>query len=151
MFVYDGIEGQTVSPGSGEVPDVHVVVAGRLHLAPEQESILGRSRSSSRSRFFNSDLLDLEPEDDCPDETEGQPRVSVDDVVGAHVLEMDPLLVQEGERLVDVLQAVNAHFALGWAWLERESCNFKFERSFTFKFQWRFTFKLEISHFMLSI
>jgi hypothetical protein len=41
--------------------------------------------------------------------------------VSAYVLEVDPLLVQEGERLVDVLQAVNAHLALGWAWLKNKN------------------------------
>jgi hypothetical protein len=40
--------------------------------------------------------------------------------VSAHVLEVDPLLVQEGERLIDVLQAVNTHLALGWAWLKKQ-------------------------------
>jgi hypothetical protein len=120
MLVNDGVEGQTVAPGGGEVPDVDVVVAGGLHLAPEQKSILGGPRGCSRSRLFHGDLLDLEPEDDGPDETEGESGVSVDDVVSAHVLEVDPLLVQEGERLVDVLQAVNTHLALGWAWLKKQ-------------------------------
>ena len=121
MLVNDGVEGQTVAPGGGEVPDVDVVVAGGLHLAPEQKSILGGPRGCSRSRLFHGDLLDLEPEDDGPDETEGESGVSADDVVSAYVLEVDPLLVQEGERLVDVLQAVNAHLALGWAWLKNKN------------------------------
>ena len=34
VLVDDGIEGETISPGGGEVADVHIVVAGRLQLAP---------------------------------------------------------------------------------------------------------------------
>jgi hypothetical protein len=126
MLVNDGVEGQTVAPGGGKVPDVDVVVAGGLHLAPEQKSILGGPRGCSRSRLFHGDLLDLELEDDGPDETEGESRVSADDVVSAYVLEVDPLLVQEGERLVDGLQAVNAHLALGWEWLKNKNIFFIF-------------------------
>ena len=69
MFVNDGVECQTVSPGRGEVPDVDVMVSGSLHLAPEQQGVLGRSGGSSWSWFFNGDLLDLESQDDGPNET----------------------------------------------------------------------------------
>ena len=34
MLVNDGVEGQSVLPGGGEVAHVHVVVASSLHLAP---------------------------------------------------------------------------------------------------------------------
>ena len=118
MLVNDGVEGETVAPGRGEVPHVDIVVSGCLHLAPEEQSVLGGSGCGSRSGLLDCDLLDLEPENDGPDETEGEPRVSVDDVVGAHVFEVDSLLVQKRERLVHVLEAVNAHFALGWARLK---------------------------------
>jgi hypothetical protein len=57
----------------------------------------------------------LEAQDDGPNETERQARVAVDDVVGAHVLQMHALLEQEAQRLVHVLQAVDPHLALGGA------------------------------------
>ena len=123
MLVDDGVEGQTVAPRGGEVPDVDVVVAGRLHLAPEQQGILGGPGSSSRARLFDGDLLNLEPQDDGPDEAEGEPGVSINDVVCAHVFQVHALLVQEGERLVHVLQAVNSHFALGRAGLKQDKGN----------------------------
>lgn len=46
--------------------------------------------------------------------------VSVDDVVGAHVLQVNPLLLQELQRLVHVLQTVDPHPPFGWLWLEAE-------------------------------
>ena len=55
---------------------------------------------------------DLEAKDDGPDEAEGEALVAVDDVVGAHVLQVNPLLVEEGQGLVHVLQAVDPHLAL---------------------------------------
>ena len=63
--------------------------------------------------------LDLESKDDCPDETECEPGRSVDNVVGAHVLQVDPLLVEEAQRLVHILQAVDPHLAFGGAGLEK--------------------------------
>jgi hypothetical protein len=35
VLVNDGIEGETVSPGGGEVSHVHIVVASSLQLAPD--------------------------------------------------------------------------------------------------------------------
>ena len=55
----------------------------------------------------------LEAEDDGPDEAQREALVAVDDVVGAHVLQVDALLLEELQRLVHVLQAVDAHAALG--------------------------------------
>ena len=63
--------------------------------------------------------LDLESKDDCPDETECEPGRSVDNVVGAHVFQVDSLLVQEAQGLVHVLQAVDSHLALGGPRLQR--------------------------------
>lgn len=47
--------------------------------------------------------------------------VAVDDVVGAHVLQMDPLLFEELQRLVHILQTVDTHSAFGGFWLKRQS------------------------------
>lgn len=55
----------------------------------------------------------LEAEDDGPDEAQRQPVVPVHDVMRAHVLQVDPLLLQELQSLVHVLQTVDSHPALG--------------------------------------
>ena len=112
VLVDDGIEGQTVSPGGGEVPHVDVVVASSLDLAPQQQGVLGRPRLLALL-LHHGDLLDLEPQDDGPDETEGEPGVAVHDVVGAHVLQVNSLLVEEAQGFVHILQAVNSHFSFG--------------------------------------
>lgn len=121
MLVDDGVEGETIAPRCCEVSHVDVVVTSRLHLAPQQQGILGRSGGSSWTRLFDCDFLDLEPEDDGPDETQCEPGISVDDIVCTHVFQVDALLVQEGESLVHVFEAVNAHLALGRARLEEEN------------------------------
>lgn len=53
----------------------------------------------------------LEPQNDGPYKAEVEPWVAVDDVVRAHVLEVHPLLAEELQRLVDVLETVDAHLA----------------------------------------
>jgi len=64
--------------------------------------------------------LYLEAEDDGPDEPQGEAVVPVHDVVGAHVLQVDPLLLQELQSLVHVLQAVDPHAALGGFGLKQQ-------------------------------
>lgn len=44
--------------------------------------------------------------------------VAVDDVVGAHVLQMDSLLFEELQRLVHILQTVDTHPAFCGLWLK---------------------------------
>ena len=56
-------------------------------------------------------VLYLKAQDDRPDEAERERRIAVDNVVRANVLQVHVLLLQEEQRLVDVLQAVDAHFA----------------------------------------
>ena len=51
----------------------------------------------------------LEAEDDGPDEAKGEAVVAVHDVVGADVLQVHPLLLEELQRLVHVLQGVDPH------------------------------------------
>ena len=53
----------------------------------------------------------LEAEDDGPDEAQREAMVPVHDVVGAHVLQVHALLLQELQSLVHVLQGVDAHAA----------------------------------------
>lgn len=59
VFVNDGVEGQSVTPRGGEVANVHVVVAGCLHLTPQQEGVLCGFRFFV-VRLFDSDVLNLE-------------------------------------------------------------------------------------------
>lgn len=59
----------------------------------------------------------LEAEDDGPDEAQDQAVVAVYNVMGAHVLQVHTLLLEELESLVHVLQAVDAHLPLGGLWL----------------------------------
>ena len=52
--------------------------------------------------------LDLEAEDDSPDESEDHSGVAVHNVLRANVLQPD-LGVEEGQALVDVLHPVDPH------------------------------------------
>lgn len=60
----------------------------------------------------------LEAKDDGPDEAEDEAVVAVDNVMGTHVLQMDPLLFEELQGLVHVLQTVDTHPTFGGFWLE---------------------------------
>lgn len=61
----------------------------------------------------------LEAKDDGPDEAKGEAVVAVDDVVRADVLQVDPLLLEELQGLVHVLQAVDTHAPLSGLGLRR--------------------------------
>ena len=56
---------------------------------------------------------DLESKDDCPNETESEPRSPVDNVVSSQVFQLDSLIVQKGQGFVHIFEAVNSHLALG--------------------------------------
>ena len=68
-------------------------------------------------------IVYLEAKDDGPDEAEDEAMVAVDDVVGAHVLQVDPLLFEELQSLVHVLQTVDTHSALSGFRLKTERQN----------------------------
>lgn len=55
----------------------------------------------------------LEAEDDGPDEAKDKAVVAIHNIMGAHVLQVHPLLLQELQSLVHILQAVDPHPALG--------------------------------------
>lgn len=61
--------------------------------------------------------IDLESKYDRPDKSERESRISVDDIMGTHVLQMHPLFIQECQRLVHIFQTMDSHFALGRIWL----------------------------------
>ena len=58
-------------------------------------------------------ILDLETENDGPDESQDHPGVSVNNVFSPDVLQSD-LGVKEGQTLVDILNSVNSHLATVW-------------------------------------
>lgn len=62
----------------------------------------------------------LKSKDDGPDQPEGQTVVSIHNVMGAHVFQVHFLLLQELQRFVHILQAVDPHAALCGLWLLRD-------------------------------
>lgn len=62
-------------------------------------------------------IVYLESQDNGPYETKTESRIAVDDVVGAHVLQVHALLAQELQRFVHVLQAMDTHLAFRWTGL----------------------------------
>ena len=63
--------------------------------------------------WYIPDILNpcLESKDNGPDESKRESWVSVDDVVWSEVLKMNVLISKELQRLLHVLQAVDAHLA----------------------------------------
>lgn len=90
------------------------MVTRGLHLTPQQQRVFG-GLGLLIVRLLDRDILDLESQDYRPDKTQAQTWIPVDDVVGTHVLQMHSLLAQKLQSLVHVLQAMDAHLALGWA------------------------------------
>lgn len=72
----------------------------------------------------------LEAEDDGPDEAQSEAVVSVYNIVGAHVLQVNPLLLQKLQSLVHILQTVDPHPTLGGFGLKQKQ-NFFFSFFFT--------------------
>lgn len=62
----------------------------------------------------------LEAKDDGPNEAQCQPVVSIHNVMGSHVLQVNPLLLQELQSFVYILQTVDPHPAFGGLWLDRQ-------------------------------
>lgn len=54
-------------------------------------------------------LADLEAQNDGPDEAQGEAVVAINNVMRAHVLEMNALFFEELQSFVHVLQTVNSH------------------------------------------
>lgn len=61
----------------------------------------------------------LEAQDDGPDQPQGQPVVPIHDVMGAHVLQVHTLLLQELQRLIHVFQRMDSHATARGPWLGR--------------------------------
>ena len=73
VTVDERAERQAVLEAGVEVLHVHVLVGGRLALAPEQEALLG-------GHLLDRDVLDGEPQDDGPDHAQRHLQVAVDDL-----------------------------------------------------------------------
>ena len=58
VLVYDSIECQSISPAGGEITNVDIGVASRLHLTPQQQCILRRLYLTG-VQLFHSDVLNL--------------------------------------------------------------------------------------------
>lgn len=71
MSVDDCVERQAVAPRSREVANVDVLISGSFHLTPKEQSVLG-GLCLLVVDFFDCNVLNLESEDDCPDETQVQ-------------------------------------------------------------------------------
>lgn len=79
------------SPYTRKVLYVDLLVRVGLPLAPEQQRVLRRLLLAALVLLVDVDLdlLDLEPQDDGPDEAQDEPGVAVDDVLGADALQPD--------------------------------------------------------------
>ena len=71
MLVYQGTERESILPRRGEVANINIGVIGCFHLAPEQESILGRFGLSGFV-LFDGDVLNLKTKDNCPYQAENE-------------------------------------------------------------------------------
>jgi len=62
----------------------------------------------------------LETQDDGPNESKDEAMVAVDNVVGSHVLQVDPLLFEKLQGFVHIFQTVDTHSAFSGFWLQRK-------------------------------
>uniref|UniRef100_A0A1I8I3A6 Protein kinase domain-containing protein n=1 Tax=Macrostomum lignano TaxID=282301 RepID=A0A1I8I3A6_9PLAT len=83
-----------------------------FHLAPKQQGVLGLpGLRHGTVGPVNDNVLNLEAQDHCPEQAEGQAAVAIDNIMRAEVLQMDALLSEEAQRFVHILQTVDSHFA----------------------------------------
>ena len=116
MVMDQGVESEPVLPRLREVLDVDVLVSVRSSLTPEQQGFLGRLllRCLPGCCFVvidvDLDLLDLEAEDDRPDEAEDHPRVAVHDILRSNILKPH-FGVEKGKRFVDIFNPAIWNFS----------------------------------------
>lgn len=97
---------QSVVPARGEVTDFDLIVAGRLPLTPQQQTLLG-----TETLFV--DVADGEAQNEGPYQTQDDLAVAVDDIFGTGIGKLDPPTPDEVERLVDVLKLLHAQLGSG--------------------------------------
>lgn len=68
---------------------------------------------------MREEKADLEAQNDGPDETQSETVVAINNVMGAHVLEVHALFFKELQSFVHILQTVNSHTAFRGLWLWR--------------------------------
>ena len=117
LAIFDqAVESEPVLPGLREVLDVDVLVSVRSSLTPEQQGFLGRLLLRCLpGRCFvvinvDLDLLDLEAEDDRPDEAEDHPWVAVHNILGSNILKPH-FGVEKGKRFVDIFNPAILDFS----------------------------------------
>ena len=104
--VEQGTKGEAVVPAGTEVAHVHLVVAGRLTLAPQKQTFLGR-------HALLVDIVDGEAENQGPYEAQDNLAVPVDDVLGADVCHLDASGFDKVESEVRILKALHAQLWFG--------------------------------------
>jgi hypothetical protein len=91
---------QSVVPARGEVAHFDLVIACRLPLTPQQETLL-------RTQTLLVDVADGEAQNEGPDQAEDDLAVAVDDVLGADVGHLDAAALDVVKRLVDILELLH--------------------------------------------
>lgn len=59
--------------------------------------------------WLPNDCVYLEAKDDGPHKTQGEAVVSIHNVMGTNIFQVDPLFFEELEGFVNILQAVDPH------------------------------------------
>ncbi len=110
--VEQGAEGEAVVPAGAEVSHIHLVVAGRLALAPQEKTFLG-------CHALLVDVVDGEAENQGPYQAQDDLAVAVDDVLSADVGHLDTAGFDKVEGGVCVFKALHAQLRFGGIAAER--------------------------------
>ena len=103
---------QSIVPARGEVSHFDFVVAGRLALAPQQQTLLG-------AQTLLVDVADGEAQNKSPNKTQDDLAVAVDDIFGANICHLNTPPLDEVQRLVDILELLHAELGSGGIAAER--------------------------------
>jgi hypothetical protein len=91
---------QSVVPARREVAHFDLVIACRLPLTPQQETLL-------RAQTLLVDVANREAQNEGPYQAEDDLAVAVDDVLGADVGHLDAAALDVVQRLVDILELLH--------------------------------------------
>ncbi|KAH8633315.1 hypothetical protein IG631_11949 [Alternaria alternata] len=97
---------KSIVPAGGEVANFDFIVAGRLPLTPQQQTLL-------RTETLLVDVADGESQNEGPYQTQDDLAVTIDDVLGTGIGKLDPPASDEVERLVDVLKLLHPQLGSG--------------------------------------
>jgi hypothetical protein len=104
--IEQGTECKSIVPAGGEVANFDFIVAGRLPLTPQQQTLL-------RTETLLVDVADGESQNEGPYQTQDDLAVTIDDVLGTGIGKLDPPASDEVERLVDVLKLLHPQLGSG--------------------------------------